>query len=71
MNINQIREKIQSLRKDQGLSQEDFSKKIGVSRSHYAKIECGQKTPTLATLLKITNELNATVLIVKSNDVTP
>lgn len=53
--------KIQKLRKDQGLSQEEFAHKIGVSRTHAGHIEQGRKSPSLEVLEKIAKILKVTV----------
>jgi transcriptional regulator with XRE-family HTH domain len=48
-----IGSKIKNLRKSRKLTQEDFSKKIGVSRSTLSCYEIGQRTPSLKTLSEI------------------
>ena len=51
--MNNIGEKIKLLRKSRKLTQEDFSQKIGVSRSTLSCYEIGQRTPSLKTLQEI------------------
>lgn len=51
--MNNIGEKIKLLRKSQKMTQEDFSQKIGVSRSTLSCYEIGQRTPSLRTLQEI------------------
>lgn len=51
--MNNIGEKIKLLRKSRKMTQEDFSQKIGVSRSTLSCYEIGQRTPSLKTLQEI------------------
>lgn len=51
--MNNIGEKIKVLRKSRKMTQEDFSQKIGVSRSTLSCYEIGQRTPSLKTLQEI------------------
>lgn len=51
--MNNIGEKIKLLRKSRKMTQEDFSQKIGVSRSTLSCYEIGQRTPSLRTLQEI------------------
>ena len=44
-------------RHDMELSQRDLAARCGVPQSSIARIESGQCTPNLSTLLKITNQL--------------
>lgn len=53
--------KIQKFRKDQGLSQEEFAHKVGISRTHAGHIEQGRKSPSLEVLEKIAKILKVTV----------
>ena len=42
-----MRKKLQTLREGAGYTQQTFSERLGVSRSHYAQIESGDKNPSL------------------------
>lgn len=53
--------KIQKLRKNQGLPQEEFAHKVGISRTHAGHIEQGRKSPSLEVLEKISRVLKVTV----------
>ena len=46
-------EKIVRLRKNKGLTQEEFAEAVGVSRQAVYKWECGQSYPEVAKLLEI------------------
>lgn len=48
---------ISCLRTQKGLSQENLSGLAGISRSHLADIERGEKTPRLDTLWKLAEAL--------------
>lgn len=44
---------IRNFRKSKGMSQEVLSGLAGLDRTHYSKIERGQRSPTIDTLFKI------------------
>ena len=48
---------IQRLRKNKGMSQEVLSGLATLDRTHYSKIERGERMPTIATLFKIAHAL--------------
>ncbi|MCL2621037.1 MAG: helix-turn-helix domain-containing protein [Defluviitaleaceae bacterium] len=48
-----LSEKIQALRKQKGLSQEQLAEMLGVSRQSISKWELDDSTPDIATLVKI------------------
>lgn len=52
-----MRKKLQTLREGAGYTQQTFSERLGVSRSHYAQIESGDKNPSLKLSLKIKQAL--------------
>ena len=53
-----MRAKLQQLRKSNGYTQQTFSAAVGTSRSHYAQIETGDKQPALRLALRIKRVLN-------------
>lgn len=53
-----MRAKLQRLRKSNGYTQQTFSAAVGTSRSHYAQIETGDKQPALRLALRIKRVLN-------------
>jgi transcriptional regulator with XRE-family HTH domain len=58
MNIEKIKgvpENIKALRKTTGFTQEKMSEELGISYSHYSKIESGDVQPGWELLLKISN----------------
>lgn len=48
-----VRVTLQRLREAEGYTQQEFSEKIGVSRSHYSQIETGEKGPGFQLSLRI------------------
>ena len=48
---------IQEYRKKSGLSQEVLSGLADLDRTHYSKIERGERIPTIATLFKIAHAI--------------
>ncbi len=48
---------IQKLRKETGLTQEEFAEKLGISRTHMGHIEQGRKTPSIKLMEKIAKAL--------------
>ena len=62
-------EKLQLLRKNKGLTQEELAEKTGVSRQAVAKWEAGQVYPDIFNLIQISNLLNVSVdYLVKDQD---
>jgi transcriptional regulator with XRE-family HTH domain len=59
--IKRFGENIQKLRKDKGLTQEDFSAKTDIPRTQLGRIERGQVNTTLKTMLRISKALNIDV----------
>ena len=53
--------KLKQYRKNHGLTQDQFSKKIGISRSYLADLENGRKLANIKTLSKIANATNTTI----------
>ncbi len=54
-------EKLQILRKNKGLTQEELAEKLGVSRQAVAKWESGQVYPDIFNLIQISNMMNVSV----------
>lgn len=52
-----MRLKLQKLRESYGYTQQTFSEALGISRSHYAQIETGDKAPSLKVALQIKKTL--------------
>lgn len=53
--LNKIGKRLKSLRKQTGLSQEDFALRVGIDRTFYSKVENGKKN---ISILKLQNILN-------------
>ena len=56
-------EKLQLIRKNLGLTQEELGEKLGVSRQAVAKWESGQVYPDIYNLIQISNLMNVSVEI--------
>lgn len=54
-------DKIQRLRKNIGLTQEELAEKLNISRTHVGHIEQGRKTPSLKLLNKLAKVLKVKV----------
>ena len=54
-------EKLQLIRKNKGLTQEELAEKLSVSRQAVAKWESGQVYPEITNLIQISNLFNVTV----------
>ena len=54
-------EKLQLIRKNKGLAQEELAEKLSVSRQVVAKWESGQVYPEIANFIQISNLFNVTV----------
>lgn len=53
-----IGENIKKIRKESGLTQAEFSKKIGISRTYLSDLENNRKSPSVETLDKIAEKLD-------------
>lgn len=53
-----MNERIKNLRKSLSMTQEEFSKQIGLSRNFIAQVEIGTKTPSDRTISDICREFN-------------
>lgn len=53
--------KIQELRKERKLTQEDLADVVGVDRSYMGFVERGERNPTLDKLIKIAKALRITL----------
>lgn len=53
--------RIQQLRKQRGLTQEDLADLIGVDRSYMGFVERGERNPTLDKIIKIAKALKMTL----------
>jgi len=57
----ELKDKICMLRKKQGMSQEEFGEKIGVSRQSVSKWEMGESKPSISQLLRIAKVFEMTL----------
>ncbi|MCL5409658.1 MAG: helix-turn-helix transcriptional regulator [Patescibacteria group bacterium] len=53
--------KVQKLRKEKGLSQEELAHQLGISRVYMGFIEQGRETPSLKLLMKISRKFGVKV----------
>jgi transcriptional regulator with XRE-family HTH domain len=56
-----FQEKLQTLRKEKGLSQENLAESIGISRQAVAKWEAGQSYPDIDNLISLSNFLRVSI----------
>ena len=61
MNPKEIGKRIQLLRKQRGLSQEELADKLNVSANTVAKIECGLRRPSVDFIVDLVNFFDTTV----------
>ena len=54
-------DRIKTLRKQLGMTQEDLAFQVGVDRSYMGFVERGEKNPTLSKLLQIAKALKMTM----------
>ena len=59
--IKRLGQIIQRLRKEKGLSQEDFAHQCGVHRTYIGVIERGEKSMSIVTTAKIAKALDLTL----------
>ncbi len=64
----QLGQRIQQLRKEKGLTQENLSLESDISRSHIAMIEAGKRDVTISSMFKISRALGVTLADVFSFD---
>jgi transcriptional regulator with XRE-family HTH domain len=57
MQLDRLGERLRKARTKQGLSQTALATKAGLSRIYIAKLEAGERTPSLATLEDLANAL--------------
>ena len=55
LNSKEIGKRIRKLRLSQNLAQDDVAAKINLSVSHYSHIECGDRTPSIDTVINLSN----------------
>ena len=58
---NDFSEKLQLIRKNKGLTQEELAEKLSVSRQAVAKWKSGQVYPEITNFIQISNLFNATI----------
>ena len=56
-----IGENIKRIRTNKRLTQEEFAKEVGISRSYLGDLENDRKSPTVETLEKISSKMGTTV----------
>ena len=61
MNPKETGKRIQLLRKQKGLSQEELADKLNVSSNTVAKIECGLRRPSVDFIVDLVNVFDTTV----------
>jgi transcriptional regulator with XRE-family HTH domain len=61
MNVKGMGKMLKGLRKQRGLTQGALAKAAGISQIYVAKIEAGDKIPSIPTLVKLAKVLKVTV----------
>ena len=56
-----VGENVKRIRTNRGLTQHEFAKEVGISRSYLGDLENNRKSPTVETLEKISNKMETTV----------
>jgi DNA-binding XRE family transcriptional regulator len=56
--LETLGKKIQKLRKEKGLTQEELAHELGISRVYMGYIEQGRESPSLKLLMKISRKFN-------------
>ncbi len=56
-----MKNKIEEIRKDRGIRQEDFAKEIGVSRQTISSLENGRYNPSIMLAYKIARFFDMTI----------
>lgn len=64
----QLGQRIQQLRKEKGLTQENLSLESDISRSHIAMIEAGKRDVTISSMFKVSRALGVTLADIFSFD---
>jgi len=58
--LQKFGDKLQKIRKSQGVSQEELAAKLSMHRTYVGMIERGERNPTVRTLYKIAKALKVT-----------
>lgn len=56
--MEEIKDRIKKIRKEKKMTQEDFSKKLGLARNSIANYEIGRREPTNAIIVSICREFD-------------
>lgn len=59
--LNKLYNNIKVFRKNKGYSQEKLAEKTGISVDYISLIECGKRTPSVKTIIKISEILEIDV----------
>ena len=59
--LSQISENLSRIRKEQRYTQRELAELAGLNSNYYAKVERGEKTPSLKTLYPIAKALKITI----------
>lgn len=62
-------DKLQILRKNKGLTQEELADKLNVSRAAVAKWEAGQSYPDIANLIQLSEMMNLLNFVLKQTEI--
>lgn len=63
----EIGKEVKKAREERGLTQQELSSKVEMSRNYLSDIECGRYLPSVPKLLSLSNELNIDLNIFKND----
>lgn len=64
-----FKDKVKSARKELGLTQVEFSKRVGISRSYLAEIERGSIKGSVSLISKLSNATNKSMFYFMDNEI--
>jgi HTH-type transcriptional regulator / antitoxin HipB len=62
LSMDMLGEKLKQIRKAQRLTQEQLGKMIGVQKAQISKLESGNNSATISTVIKVFHAMNAKVM---------
>ena len=67
INFANVGSRIQKIRKEKGISQEQLARAIGISKGHIGHVEAGSKNPSAEMLINIAVQLEVPVDVLLSD----
>lgn len=63
----EIGKQVKRARKESGLTQQDLSQKVSISRNYISDIECGRYIPSVEILISLSKELKIDMNLFKND----